>query len=116
MNFFISLLGWFLWNWAELTVTKAQFDDDNDEKTKFKIREYAYTHWTIWIGSAACIFLLLWVGYKNLSIDPLAPVFGVNTKLGWNDLYLLGSGAAFDAIIYATKAIKKFFKKKEAQL
>lgn len=145
MNFFISILGWFLWNWAEFSVVKQEGDGSeyepglmlfiktNEElsdhhktilsegirmilKSPVTLRMYAKTHYETWIGSLGCIFLLLWIGYRNLSVDPLAPLFGVESKLGWNDLYLVGSGIVWDAFIFGFKKVRKFFKKKEAEL
>lgn len=145
MNFFISILGWFLWNWAEFSVVKQEGDgseyesdilkfvnaatvlDDNTKiivsqgikailKSPVTLRMYAKTHYETWIGSLGCIFLLLWIGARNLSVDPLAPLFGVETKLGWNDLYLVGSGVVWDAFIFGFKKVRKFFKKKESEL
>jgi len=145
MNFFISILGWFLWNWAEFSVVKQEGDgseyepeivkyinasnglDDNSKtllangvrmilKSPVTLKMYAKTHYETWIGSLGCIFLLLWIGARNLSVDPLAPLFGVEAKLGWNDLYLVGSGVVWDAFIFGFKKVRKFFKKKESEL
>lgn len=143
LNFMISLLGWFLWNWAEFSLAKQDGDGSeysagllrvvnecpglSDHQKEFltvgikgilkapvNLIMYAKTHYETWIGSLGCIALLLWVGYRQLNIDPFASMIGINS--GWNDLYLIGSGAAWDALIFVFKKIKKFFKNKESEL
>lgn len=110
MNFMISILGWLLWNWAEFTMAKADMDDDGNPNTNLSVREYANSHYPTWIGSLLCIPLLLWIGYRNLSIDPLASIVGVESSIGWNDLYLVGAGAAWEAFIFGVKKVRKFYK------
>lgn len=114
MNFMISLLGWFLWNWAEFSITKESNDETEHGEKAFPLRAYLRTHWETWVGSFFTIFLLLWIGHRQLNLDPFEVVTGV--KLGWNDLYLLGSGAAWDAIIFILKKVKAHFRKKESEL
>jgi len=143
LNFMISILGWFLWNWAEFSIAKQEGDGGEyterilrvlsetptltvEQKSfltigikgvlrsPINLRAYARTHWETWVGSVACIALLLWVGYRQVSLDPFEVVVG--TKLSWSDLYLLGSGFAWDAIIFAFKKGRNFFKKKEQEL
>jgi len=110
MNFCISLLGWFLWNWAEFSI-----DKEKDEATGKTISfiQYAKSHFKTWIGSFFCILLLLWAGWRQINLDPFEVVIGA--KLGWNDLYLLSSGFVWDAIIFLFKKAKKYFVKKEQE-
>ena len=111
MNFMISIVGWFLWNWAEFSITKEAGDES---EKKISLPHYAQGHWETWIGSLVMTTVLLWVGHRQLNLDPFEVVLG--TKLGWNDLYLLGSGAAWDAFIFGFKWVKNFFKKKSADV
>jgi hypothetical protein len=113
MNFMVSLLGWFLWNWGELVIKQKQFDEDNDPSTNFTFSEHAKKKKYGWIGSLACVPLLLWIGAKQLSLDPLAPLIG--HSLGWNDLYLLAAGPAFEIIIFFIGQIDRYIKKRAQQ-
>lgn len=112
MNFFISLLGWFLWNWAEITIKEKQLREDDDPNTIFKFREFAAIKKYAWIGSAACIPLLLWLGSKQLGLKPLAPLLG--HELDWNDLYLLAAGPAFEIIIFLISQVNRIIEKRKA--
>jgi hypothetical protein len=117
MNFMISVLGWFLWNWINFNIEKSELDDDGDDKTNLSLHEYKNRHWPNWIGSLMCVPLLLWVGSRQLSLDPFASVIGMpGVGLGWNDVYLIGSGALYEILIFAVKRIKKIFKKKASDL
>lgn len=143
MNFMVTLLGWFLWNWAEYSITKQEgeggqyvqpinkiidsypFDQGQKVsmmteitkllKAPITLGQYARDHYETWVGSLACTVLLLWLGYTRLDINPFASLAGISTG-GWNDIYLLGSGAVWDAIMFAFKKVRKFFKKKESEL
>lgn len=110
MKFFISILGWFLWNWAELTMTKKELDEDGDPQTNFTIKDFASKKWAMWIGSFASIFMLLWIGSAKLSLHPFEVITG--EKMAWNDFYYLLSGAAWDAVLFGVTYIHKFFKKR----
>lgn len=115
MNFFISIAGWFLWNLAELYIEKSEKENDSDPETKWEVKAYASSHWPLWIGSLVCIPVILWIGYRNLNIDPLGAMIGLESNK-WNDLYILGAGAAFEFFIFGVKKIKAWFKKKEKDL
>lgn len=115
MNFFISVAGWFLWNLAELYIEKSEKENDNDPSTNWEIKLYAKTHWPLWIGSLVCVPVILWMGYRNLDINPLGSIIGLEAN-AWHDLYILAAGAAFEAFIFGVKYVKKFFKKKESEL
>lgn len=112
MNFFISLLGWFLWNWAELTIKDKQLREDNDPTTVFRFKDFASEKKYVWIGSLACVPLLLWLGSQKLGLQPLAPLLGHN--FDWNDLYLLAAGPAFEIIIFISAQINRILKRKTA--
>jgi len=106
----ISLLGCFLWNWAELTYTKKQLDEDGNPQTNFSVKEFAKIKWAYWIGSFTTIFLLLWIGATKMNLHPFEVITG--EKLSWNDSYYLLSGAVFEAIIFGVTLVNKYFKKK----
>lgn len=110
MNFMISLLGWFLWNYVELLIEQRSLDEDGNPQTNFSFGDFVRKKKYSWIGSLACIPLLLWIGSKELSLDPFAPVIGVS--LGWNDLYLLAAGPALEILIFFVLFVKKWIKKK----
>ena len=95
MKFFISIIGWALWNWIELTIKKSELDEDGNTQTNFSFKEFASVKWTYWIGSFLCIFLLIWFGMNPLGLDPFGSMLG--TSLTWNDGYYLLSGATFEA-------------------
>jgi hypothetical protein len=146
MNFMITLVGWFLWNWAEFTITKEKGDDGSIYMTKIlslisgttmndiekaalsakvlelfikpiSFKDYAFTHYETWVGSGVTMIVLLWAMSRQLSLDPFASLIGVSgVPLGWNDIYLLLSGAVWDAFIFGFKWVKNLFKKKEAKL
>lgn len=144
-NFLISIVGWFLWNWAEYSIVKESGDgyiykskvgdiirantsiSEIDKETivlkinelfkKISLKDYAVTHYETWIGSFVTIILLLWIMSRQLSLDPLAPIIGTTgVPLGWNDLYLLCSGIAWDAFIFGFKYVKNYFRKKSLEL
>lgn len=115
MNFFISLMGWAIWTIAELYIAKSAKDNDNDPTTSWNFKEYAKSNWPVWIGSLLCIAVVLWIGYRNLNINPIGDILGTDTKF-WQDLYILGAGPLFQAFIYLVKKVKAFFRKKESEL
>lgn len=115
MNFLISLAGWFIWNIAEAEVEKREKDGDGNPNTNFSYKQYAKDHVLIWGGSFVCIFVLLWIGARRLDISPFGDLMGVDTK-AWHDLYILASGAVFEAVIFGVKKVRAFFKKKEKDL
>ena len=115
MNFFISIIGWALWNWAEFEIKKRELDEDGDEKTNYTFKDYTDKKWSSWIGSFLCIAVLMWVGHRQLSLDPFASLVGTHS-LGWNDLYLLMSGAVWEIVLFAIKKIRSILKKKETEL
>lgn len=104
-----------LWNLAELYIEKSSKETDADPNTNWNIVDYAKSHWPLWIGSLLCIPVLLWLGYRNLNIDPLGSITGVDLGI-WNDLYILGAGAAFEGFVFAVKKVQSYFKKKEKEL
>lgn len=89
---------------------KKELDEDGNPNTNFTINDFAKTNWPTWVGSFFSIFVLLWLGYRQLSLDPFEVIVGA--KLGWTDVYLLLSGAAWDAVIFGVRWIKRFFKSK----
>jgi len=107
MNFLITLLGWLLWNLAEMKIDQDKYLKDGDDNTNFSVQKYARTHAITWIGSFICMFALLIIGYRQLNISPVGLLIGVNTGSGWNDLYLFGAGAAWDGVIFGLKRIKE---------
>lgn len=111
MNFMISILGWFLWNLAEFTMAKQELDEDGNPNTNMNFSEYKHTHWPSWIGSFFSTFLLLWIGYRQLNLEPFQVITG-GESLAWNDLYYLGAGAAWEAFLWLVKKIRKHFKNK----
>ena len=112
----ITFAGWLLWNWAEFSIEKEVADNDNDPNTNVTFRGHLAKKYTTIVGSAVCIPIILWIGYRQINIDPFASLIGVDAKLGWHDLYLLGSGAVWEAMIFVIKRIRAFFKKKVSQL
>lgn len=108
MNFIISILGWFLWNWVELVLRQKELEEDGDPNTNFHLKEFAKKKVYYWVGSFVCCFVLLWLGTKELALTPLAPLVGHD--LGWSDLYYLGAGAAFEVIIFVSGKIKNALK------
>jgi hypothetical protein len=113
MNFFISVLGWFLWNWAEITIREKQLREDGDPTTVFRFGEFSRQKVYTWVGSAACIPLLLWIGSSELGLKPLESLIG--HELAWTDFYLLASGPAFEIIIFAIGQIDRILKKKASE-
>lgn len=111
----IAIIGWMLWTIAELQIEKSEKENDGDDKTVFTFGDYAVKHWPLWIGSLLCIPVILWIGDRNLDINPLSSLFGEG-NIAWHDLYILGSGAAFEIFIFAVKKIKKMISKKEKEL
>lgn len=109
MNFLGSILGWLVWNIAELVMRQKELEEDGDPNTNFHFREYAEKKRFYWVGSFVTCFLLLWIGANELSLDPLEPLTG--HKLGWTDLYYVGSGAAFELIIFIIVKINRIAKK-----
>lgn len=105
MNFIITLIGWFLWNWAEFSITK-ETNEETGKTTPF--RDYMKSHFETWIGSFVCMFALLIIGYRQMDINPLGLLIGVEVN-GWNDLYLFAAGGAWDAVIFIFKKIRNFF-------
>lgn len=110
MNFMISILGWFLWNWAELVIEQRTLDEDGNPSTNFSFRDFVAKKKYLWIGNLLCCPVILWIGAKGLTLDLLAPITG--TPLGWHDLYILGSGPAFELIIFLGIRVRNIFKKK----
>jgi hypothetical protein len=107
----ITVLGWLIWNWIAFSVEKDTYDDNGKD---FPFREYKKRNWDAWVGTAFMCPFLLWVGYRQLSLDPFEVVTGA--KLGWNDLYLLCAGVAWEAFVFGFKKAKIYFKKKTSEL
>lgn len=108
-NFLGALLGWFVWNIAELIIRQKELDEDGDPNTNFHFREYGSKKKFIWIGSFGTCLMLLWIGEAGLNLDSLSPFTG--HELGWSDLYYLGSGAALELFIFIILKIRAFTKK-----
>jgi len=109
MNFFGTILGWLVCNLVELTLRQRELAEDGDPNTNFHIKEYAKDKYLQWITSLLVGFMLLWIGAKNLNLDPLAPLTG--HALGWSDLYYLGAGVAFELIVFVVTKVKNIAKK-----
>ena len=101
MNFLISLAGWFAWNVMILRIDKDAYDTTG--KT-FPISEYASKTWDNWLASLAMIPILLFIGYRQMNLDPMAVIDVQHLK--WSDLYYLGSGFFTEAVMYAYKKWK----------
>jgi hypothetical protein len=106
MNFLISIFGWLAWNFSILSIDKDKYDTTGKA---FPLKEYAHKHWDNWIGSLITIPLLLYIGYRGLDLNPLSAI-DLHT-VGWNDLYYMCSGFAFEAIKYAIGKTQNIFKK-----
>jgi len=89
MNFLISILGWLIWNVAEAQIEKGDKDNDANELTAFSYKDYARRHALIWFGSLLCIPVLLWIGYRQLNIDPVGSLLGLEPNINH---ICLGSG------------------------
>lgn len=113
MNLLIALLGCFLWNIAEMEIRRRQYANDNDPSTVFNWGIYWREKIITWVGSVVMCPVLLWIGKMQLNLDPLGSLIG--HQLEWNDLYLLGSGAAFEMLIFGIIQITRFFKKKSQE-
>lgn len=113
MNLLLNLIpvigGWFVWNFAELVIEQRSLDEDGNPQTNFSFEDFKKKKKYLWIGSLGMCPLILWIGYKGLSLDILEPIVGVN--LGWNELYLLGSGAGFELLIFIIVKVKNIFAK-----
>lgn len=88
---FASFIGWFAFN----VIMLSMFKDENE--STFALIPYAKEHWDNWVASFVMIPVLLFIGYKGLSIP-------MDDKLEWNDIYYLASG-------FATEAVKMMWKK-----
>lgn len=108
MNFFGTILGWLVWNLVELSLRQRELAEDGDPNTNFHLKEYAKNKYLQWITSLFVGFTLLWIGAKQLNLDPLAPLTG--HALGWSDLYYLGAGAAYELLVFLVVKIKKLAK------
>jgi len=85
---------------------QRSLDEDGNPQTNFSFSDFTKKKKYVWIGNLACCPLMLWLGYKGLSLDILAPIIGA--KLGWSDLYLLASGAAFEMILFLISWLRRF--------
>jgi len=113
LNLIPVLLGWFLWNWAELVLEQRALDEDGNPQTNFTFSDFSKKKRFVWIGNLFCCPLMLWIGYKGLSLDILEPLIGA--KLGWSDFYLLASGAAFEMILFLVTWVRKIIAKLKSQ-
>lgn len=113
MNFFITVIGWIVWNVAEMEIRRQQFANDNDPSTVFNFGVYRREKIISWIGSFFMCIILLWVGKAQLNLDPLGSLVGHELK--WNDLYLLGAGAAWEVLIFVIGQIHRYIKKKSQE-
>lgn len=113
MNFLITLLGWAIWNWVAFSVEKDTYDDAGKD---FPFQTYKSRNWDGWVGSLLVVPALLYIGYKQMDLNPFGTLIGVETSLSWNDLWFFGAGVVWEAIIFAYKKIKNYFKDKAAKL
>lgn len=91
---FAAFIGWLAFN----VIMLSMFKDENE--SNFAIKAYAKEHWDNWFASLVMIPVLLFVGYKGLSIP-------IDEKVDWNDLYYLASGFATEAVKMIWKKFKK---------
>lgn len=112
MNFFISIIGWALFNLGEMELRKRELDDDGNPQTNFTFSEYAKKKRLSWIGSLLMIPVILWIGAKQIDLKPLSML--TDTEHSWSDLYYLGAGFAWELLIFAVTKIHKFIKKMSA--
>ena len=83
--------------WIAWTVIMLSLYKDENEKT-WNFKAYVGEHWDNWAASFVCIPVLLWIGYKQLSLGVLDL-----EKPDWNDLYYLASGFAPEMVKMAYK-------------
>lgn len=108
INFSGALLGWAIWNIAELVIRQKELEEDGDPNTNFHFKEYKQKKMWYWIGSFVCCLLLLWIGERQLSLEPLSEA--LNHKFNWNDLYYPASGAVFEVFMFLVLWVRKVLK------
>lgn len=102
MNFLMTFIGWFGWNWFEFTQAKDDYDARDEP---FNVKHYIGKKWDNWIWTLIVATALYIIGYRGLGID-LVQTF--DEKLQWSDLYYFGSGLFSEMISYGyRKWIKK---------
>lgn len=92
-NLFGTFIGWLVFNVVMWRIEKNKHDKLHKP---FNLGQYARETYDEWITSAVCVPLILWIGYRSLSLNPLAEG---GAAIEWNDLYYLGAGVAPEAII-----------------
>jgi len=95
---FATFFGWLAFNVIMFRIEKDAFDDRGEN---FPLWKYMARVWDNWLASGVMIPVILFVGYRQLDINPL--VEGVH---GWNDLYFLNAGFAPELLIVAWKKWK----------
>jgi len=103
LNFLISIFGWLAFNFALFSMEKDEYDEKDQE---FPISKYIKKHWDNWLGSLFVIPLILYIGYKQLSLNPLSPIDFEQAH--WSDLYYMSAGFAFEFLKVSINKIKKW--------
>jgi hypothetical protein len=101
LNIYGCVLAWFIFNFGKFVITKDDYDDRDES---FPIWIYIKKNWDNWVLSASFVLLILWLGAKNLGLDP----FGQHLEaVTWNDLYYLLPGPLCEVAIDRYKAWRK---------
>lgn len=100
-NAFGAFIGWLVFNVIMWRIEKNKYDKLHE---RFPWGKYAGETYDEWLTSIVCVPLILWIGYRSLSLNPLAQGLDV-ANLDWNDLYYLCAGFAPELII---KIFSKF--------
>lgn len=116
MNFMISIAGWFLWNLIAYEIEHRKRAFDKDPNTNYTFAEHKKKYKITWLGSLVCVPILLWAASRQLSLDPFASIIAPGMSLGWNDVLLLGAGAAYEMLIFVVKLVTSYFAKKSSGL
>lgn len=89
---FAVLTGWIAWNVLLFSMEKDKFDAEQKE---FPLLAYVERTWDNWLVSFVFIPVLLYIGYKGLSLNPFD-----EHPIAWTDLYYLFSGFAPELVKY----------------
>lgn len=96
----ITLLGWGAWNVFLFNIEKDKADEAN---LFFSFSNYVQKQWDNWLASLFIVPILLWIGSQEMDIH----IFGDTGPLKWQDIYLLGSGFFYEAVIFSYKKWKE---------
>lgn len=95
---FAALFGWLAFNVILFRIEKDKADDSD---LQFNIKGYFLKVWDNWLASLVCVPIVLYLGYKQLSIGMID---AENPQ--WQDLYYLGAGFLPELVIVAWKKWK----------